>query len=271
MLRLSIPAAAVSILLLVACANPYAQFYTDQLGGRSIDEFPIIERHMGEPRIYSTTDQEHDGRALLENGYLLIGYSSFNAGAVDSKQAVRQAKKVGAAIVLVQSQYTNTVTGTIPYTVQNPSQTVTTYHSGSVYGSGGYGGYSGTSTTTVPGGYTTHQIPYSVNRYEYGATFWAKSKPLSLGVQVNDLTDEMRREIGSNRGVVVNVVVKGSPAFNADIIRGDIITRINDETIADAQIFGATVSRYAGQDVVLHTYRDGHDREVALRLNPAVY
>jgi serine protease Do len=271
MLRRIFPAATLAFLLLAGCANPYAQFYTDQLGGRSIEEFPIIDPHKGEPQLYSTNDHERDGRALLENGFVLIGYSSFNAGPVDSKNAVGHAKKVGATIVLVQSQYTNTVTGAIPYTVQNPSQTATTYHSGSVYGSGGYGSYSGTSTTTVPGGYTTHQIPYSVNRYDYAATFWAKSKPLSLGVHTNDLTDEMRRAIGSNRGVVVNVVVKGSPAFNADIMRGDIITMINDEMITDAQSFGAIVSRYAGQDVVLHTYREGRKREVVLRLNPSAY
>lgn len=109
MRRCVFPAAALALLLLAACANPYAQFYTDQLGGRSIDEFPIIDPHEGEPQLYSTNDHERDGRALLENGFVLIGYSSFNAGPVDSKQAVRHAKKVGAAIVLVQSQYTNTV------------------------------------------------------------------------------------------------------------------------------------------------------------------
>jgi hypothetical protein len=262
-------ASIVLLILLSGCANPYGQFYTDQLGGRSIHDFPMLVASEGNPQLYSTSDHERDGRALLENGYVLIGFSTFNAGPVDSKQAMRQGKKVGAALVMVQSQYTNTVTGTIPYTVQNPSQTVTTYHSGSIYGSGGYGGYSGTSTTTVPGGYTTQQIPYSVNRFDYAATFWAKSKPLVLGVHVNDLNDDLRKEIGSNRGVVVDVVVKGSPAFNADIIRGDIVTRINEEVVSDVQSFGTTVGRYAGQEVILRTYRDGQEREVKLLLNPS--
>lgn len=260
-------ASSLFFVLLSACANPYSQFYTDQLGGRSVREVPMLIPHEGDPQLFSTSDQERDGRALLENGFVLIGYSNFNAGPIDSSQAIGQAKKVGAAVVMVQSQYTNTVTGTIPYTVQNPSQTATTYHSGSVYGSGGYAGYSGTSTTTVPGGYTTHQIPYSVNRFDYGATFWAKSKPLVLGVHVNDLNDDLRKEIESNRGVVVNVVVKGSPAFNADIMRGDIITRINEDVVSDVQTFGTTVGRYAGREVVLRTYRVGKQRDVRLRLN----
>ncbi len=50
---------------------------------------------------------------------------------------------------------------------------------------------------------------------------------------------------------------------------GDIITKINDEAISDAQGFDAIVSRYAGQQIVLHTYREGREREVPLRLNPA--
>ena len=173
MLRTAFPAAAsVALLLLAACTkNPYAQFYTDQLGGRSIGE-----RYEGEPQLYSTSDHERDGQTLRKRGYLLIGSSSFNSGAVDSKQAVRHAKAVGAALVLIQSQYTNTVT-------------VTSQRSGSVHGSGGYGGYSGTSATTLPGESATRQVSYSVDLYDYDATFWAKSKPHSLGVHANDLTD----------------------------------------------------------------------------------
>jgi hypothetical protein len=107
-------ASIVLLILLDGCANPYTQFYTDQLGGRSIHEFPMIAVSEADPQLYATSDHERDGRALLENGYVLIGYSTFNAGAVDSEQAVRQARKVGAALVLIQSQYTNTVTGSIP-------------------------------------------------------------------------------------------------------------------------------------------------------------
>ena len=265
-----IPAAScVLLLLFTGCANPYSRFYTDQLGGQSIHEVRALITHEGEPRLYATSDHGRDSRALQENNYYRIGYSNFNASAIDSKKALRQAKKVGAAIVLIQSRYTNTVTGSIPYTVSNPSQTVTSHHSGTVYASGGYGGYSGTSTTIVPGGYTTHQIPYSVNRYDYLATFWVKGTRPRLGVQPEDLSDDLRRKIGSNSGIVVSCVVKGSPAFKADIMRGDIITRINDEIVSDAQSLERSLDRFAGQEVVLLTLRDGRERRVELRLNPS--
>ena len=161
MIRIAFPASAVLLLLLTACANPYSQFYNDQRGGRSLGEFPITDRYEGEPQIYSTSDQERDGQSLREKGYVLIGSSSFNSGVVDSQQAVRHAKKVGAALVLIQSQYTNTVT-------------VARHRSGSVHGSGGYGSYSGTSTTTLPGESATRQISYPVDLFDYDATFWAK-------------------------------------------------------------------------------------------------
>jgi membrane-associated protease RseP (regulator of RpoE activity) len=246
--------------------NPYEQSYTGITSSQPSQEVPVMAAQV-EPQLYVTNDLERDDLSLLENGYVLIGYSAFNSGTVDSKLAIKQAKKVGATLVLIQSQYTHTVTGVIPYTVQNPSQTVTTHNSGRIYGSSGYERYSGTSTTTVPGDYTTYQIPYSEDRYAYAATFWAKVERCGVGLWFNDLTDELRRTIGSNRGVVVTAVIKGSPAFNADIMRGDIITRINDEIVADRQSFSAALGRYAGKEIVLETYRNGVKRMVSLRLD----
>ena len=102
-------AVACVLVLLAGCANPYSQFYTNQLGGRSVHEIPQLIAHDGTPQIHSTNDHERDGRALMENGYFLIGYSDFNAGSVGSRQAIHQAKKVGAAIVLISSRYTNSL------------------------------------------------------------------------------------------------------------------------------------------------------------------
>lgn len=260
--------ASVLFALLTACANPFSEYYSEQLGGRHLRDSSRLVAPEGEPQIYTTADHARDGRALLENGYVLIGYAVFNSASVDSSQAAAQARKVGAAVVLIQTKYSHTVSGTIPYTVQNPPQTVTTYHQGSVYGGGSSGGYSGTSTTTVPGGYSTYQVPYSTDRYDYGASFWAKSRPLVLGVHVGDLTDELRRQIGSNRGVVVSVVVKGSPAFDADILPGDIITRVNEDVISSGDALATSLRRYAGQEVTLSTFREGVERPVTLHLNP---
>src|ERR1019366_2280753 len=102
-----------------------------------------------------------------EDGYVYIGASSFYGPANRSNQAqaVEQAKKVGAAIVLFKSDYMDTQSGVIPYTVANPAVVSTINTSGTVNsnGSNGYGtgNYSSTGTITTPGGYSTYAIPYS--------------------------------------------------------------------------------------------------------------
>lgn len=156
--------------------NPYARFYhpihsSDSDKGK-YEEPP---EHVA---IYSySSNKDNDLRAMLENGYEQLGWASFNGGvkAGSQKEISEHAEDIGASVVLVDSRYTNTVSGAIPFTVQNPSQMVVTNSSGSVdlYGSNGSGTgtYSGTSTTWVPGGTTTHYIPIRADRYGYFASF----------------------------------------------------------------------------------------------------
>lgn len=205
---------------------------------------------------------------MMENGYAMVGYSSFNAGNVDEKGALLQAKKVNASTVIIYSKYTNTVSSVMPLTLPN-TQTSTTSLYGNAYGSGGYANYSGTATTTTYGSKTTY-IPYSVNRSDYMATYWVKIKPLVLGVQVMDLTPELRNEIQSNKGVLVSVVVKGSPAFYSDILKGDILKKVGDTDIYDAKEFANAVSKHIGQKVMFTIYRNGTTIEKEVQLNKDV-
>jgi len=93
---------------------------------------------------------------------------------------------------------------------------------GSAYGYGGYASYSGTAYTTTYGSKTTY-IPYTVHRSDYLATYWIKMKPPIFGTHIKDLTPEIRQQIGSNKGMLVYAVIKGSPAFEADILKGDVL------------------------------------------------
>lgn len=254
------------VFLMQGCAAPYSKFYFDQTGGADLtkDQKSIITQE--EPKLFRGSDKEKDALAMSENGYVLVGYSSFNAGNVDENGAIAQAKKVHASVVLVYSAYTNTVSGAMPLTLPD-TQTSTTSLYGNAYGSGGgWANYSGTATTTTHGSKTTY-IPYSVNRSDYLATYWAKLKPLVLGVQVQDLTPEIRTELQSNKGVVVSVVVKGSPAFQVDILKGDVIKSIDDTEIYDAQSFAGSVSKHQGQKTVLTIYRNGQEIRKEVQLN----
>ncbi len=46
---------------------------------------------------------------MMEDGYFMVGYSSFNGGNVDINGSLTQAKRVHASVVIVYSKYTNTV------------------------------------------------------------------------------------------------------------------------------------------------------------------
>ncbi len=239
-----------SLIFISGCVgNPYAKFYNDYLNGEDIHTLSSFIINEQEPKIFPSTNFDADSKKLLENNYALIGMSGFNARAVDNSKLEQQAKNVGAEIVLFNVHYTNTVSGSVP--IETPDvQTQTTY--GHVYGSSGYA--YGTAHTTTYGSKTTY-MPYSVDRYDYVALFWAKRKPPILGVIVNELTPEQRIRIESNKGVSVSVVIRNTIAYESDILEGDIIKTIGGKEIADLNSFSQTVSLFEGQTVKIKLIR----------------
>jgi len=263
--------------LIHGCVAPFSKFYNDQTGGVDITAIPTVVLSGGEPKLFRGNKEEDDSLKMLEDGYAMIGYSSFNAGNVDENGAISQAKKVHASVVIIYSKYTNTVSGTMPLTLPD-TQTSTTYGSGNVYGSGniyGAGGsayysgnanYSGSSTTTIYGSKTTY-IPYSVRRNDYLATYWVKLKPPTFGTHIKDLTTELRQEIGSNKGMLITAVIKDSPAFYADIFRGDVLRKIGNIEIYSSENFQEALKKYQGKSINVLIYRNGKEISKEVRLN----
>jgi len=245
-----------------AGCNPYTQFYTDFTGGRNITEDPNYIISSGKPKLLYGGNVQDDFKRMSENGYVLLGTSSFNAAAVNQNMALEHAKKIHAETIIIYSEYTNTVSGSMPLTVPN---TQTSYHSGSIYGSGGgFANYHGSSTTY---GTQTTYIPYNVRRYDYYAGFWVKAKPQSLGVNIGDLTDELRKEIESNKGAYIISVVKGSPAFNNDLLAGDIIRKINNTEVIDMVQCKNALSENKGKQVEIEIFRNGKTILKQIQLN----
>jgi len=254
--------AYLAVLFLAGCANPYAEFYTDRTGGKFPDDFEALS---GVPELISGSDQGKDYELMTEEGYGLVGYSSFNAADVNSKKALAMAKKVNASKVLIYSKYTNTVSGSTPLTLPD-TQTSTTNINGNVYSNGGYSSYNGTGTTTTYGTKTTY-IPYSVNRYEYFASYWAKIKKFRLGAFVKDLDANTRAQTQSNKGVIVTAVVKRTPAFDSDIFKGDIFKKIGDVEISEGSDFMKAIDKYEGKNTKILIYRNGSliEKNVAIK------
>lgn len=245
-LRLLLP-----FLLVISGCNPYSQFYTGR--AENILDNPKVIIPMDAPTLKRGFDAEADMTNMLENGYALIGYSSFNAGYANENGALEQAKKVHADTVIVYTEYSHKLSGSMPITAP-------TYHSGTIYDSGGFASYSGTS-------YTTTYVPYNVERYDYFATYWVKMKPPSLGIYFDDLTDELRKKVGSNKGIYITVVVKGSPAFNADLLSGDIIRKLNDTEVIDMAHFSKLGAENKEQQIKLEVFRDGKTIIKQIQLN----
>ena len=81
-----------------------------------------------------------------------------------------------------------------------------------------------------------------------------------LGVQMTELTDELRAHFGvpEGEGVMVSKVVEGSPAYIAGVRVGDIITAIDGDTVKGAAALGSVIGkREVGEQVAVQLYRDG--------------
>jgi len=254
------------------CANPYRQNYQSMLGRFTNGASFLMPTPAGtEPQLLTSTDMQSDATSMLENGYFLIGRSSFRSPPINEAEAIDQAKKVGADIVLTKKEYVNTVTESVPMTQWLPDQTTTVSERTAYQATPGAAPAVKTHelTQTVQGESYTTYVSETVDYYNYSATFWKKTKPMKFGVLVQSLDETTKKQLQSNRGVIVNVVVRKTPAYNADILKGDIITLFNSEPIVDADDFFAKIKAHAGQDVIVRIIRNGVTKDIALTLRAA--
>ena len=202
---------------------------------------------------------------MMQRGYLLVGYSSYNGPTGTADQVLAQAKRVRAETAIFYSTYTDTVSGVVPLTLPD-TQTSNTSIYGNVYGSGGSATVTGNATTTTYGTSTTY-IPYNTRRYDFSATYWVKMGPLSFGVYGEDLSIEQRQQIGSNKGAVLSIIVDESPAFMADFLPGDILVRLDDSEIINYASLLELVAENKGRRVSIELIREGVRLSKELTLN----
>ena len=263
----------VLALALSSCASGYKTYYTAQPGATPETiaakrvapppATPIIERAKPPENPQDIYD------AYMKRGYVPLGYSSFNSGKAESEDsAVRQGQDVGADLVLIiNPKYTGSITTNMPITTPT---TTTSYSTGTAtaYGSGGSATAYGSGTTTTYGT-ATNYVPVTVHRTDFGAICFVKIK-FNLGAFPRDLNDAERQELQSNKGVVVRFVVDGSPAFNADILAGDIITAIDGVTVPAANSFSELLAARKGKLIKLSILRHGQHIEKSVQLNTDV-
>lgn len=243
-------------------ANSYTQFYRGAPDGRTVLNYVASTEPL---QVYSSDNFERDIKSLMRRGYVQIGASSFNSAAnsVTERQLREQAEKVNAAVVLVASRNTGTVSGVVPLTLPNNS---TTYTNGNatVYGSGGTANVYGSATTTTYGTNTV-MMPYTIQRADFDAAYFVKRKH-HLGVGYGLIDSATRTRLQSNAGALIDVLVDGSPAARADILPGDIVLTIDGERVDGPESLNAFVKNKLGQEIVLGIDRNG--TSIEKRLTP---
>lgn len=255
----------VLALLLCACTNPYAKFYKDMTGGLALANNPNIESANTPPRLIPTGNHDATAMQLREEGYLILGYSSFWAGDFSESRAIDHAEKINASVILFSKKYRNSQSGSVPLTLPN-TQTSYNSFSGNIYGSGGNANYYGTGSTTTYGTQTTY-IPYTNHYYDYMVSYWVKQKEFRLGIEPKELSDSSKIAIGSNKGVEVSLVIKNTSAYEEDILKGDVLRKIFNDDIQDVESFYRLLDKYEGSTVKITLVRNGQEMTKEVKIN----
>jgi len=243
---------SASIFIIGCQSNPYKDFYKPNNQTALIPKVSLPKDKA--PEWVSVKDLSLDTvKPYLRDGYMIVGQSGFEASEVDHNQALLHAKDVGASLVLLGKQYLRTNRSSVPLFMPNNS---TSFHSGSVYGTGGSANYMGTTNTF---GSSMMVMPTSHNRYDYGALYLAKiDRPPAFGAHFQDLSDAQRKAVESNKGVSLTIVNNKGGAFDADLLEGDILLTANGEVIENVKWFVTFLGKQKkGDQIELSILRDG--------------
>jgi len=88
-----------------------------------------------------------------------------------------------------------------------------------------------------------------------------------LGIMIQDITPELAKSFGlkSSKGVIIADVVKGSPADQATLRRGDVILRFNGKEIENAHMLSQSAAATApNTSVKIDLLRNGQEETVSL-------
>ena len=265
------PLSAIIVILcfsvLTGCVNQFAVNYKDTFNGNLSDRMDRAEFFNGKPKLVIGKNPEEDNKDMARKGYGYIGYSTFASSKGTKEDALEVGAQRGAEIVIYYAQYNGSFSMNMPIITQNPNQTIssnthgTMTGSGNIYGSMGtanynaMANYSGTTTTVLPGGSSIYNIPITVHSFSFMATYWNKVKNMHMGAMVVNLPDDIRHKLNRNKGVIVTLVANSSPAFNANILDGDVLTKINGQEISDVEDYSSKIKQFQNQNVVVEFMR----------------
>jgi C-terminal processing protease CtpA/Prc len=81
-----------------------------------------------------------------------------------------------------------------------------------------------------------------------------------LGVRMQELTEQLGEHFGTTKGVLISEVIKDSPAAAAGLAAGDVILKVDGETVeSPLDVSKAVADKEAGDKVALVFVRDGKE------------
>lgn len=155
-----------AVISITACstANRFKTYYGDYGNTEAIQ----VDKSAN-PKLIETFDLPGKVALYESKNFVVLGVSSFDGEWEARTKAIDLARKIGATVVITQSNYTGSIAR--QYSISVPTSN-TSYHSGTVYSNyGSSATYSGTTTS-----YGSQQInrSYVIGQYEQEAVFMAK-------------------------------------------------------------------------------------------------
>ncbi len=90
-----------------------------------------------------------------------------------------------------------------------------------------------------------------------------------LGVSIQDVTPVIAKQfhLAKRNGVLVSDVLPGSPASQAKMKRGDVITALNGQNVLDTNDLRLRISQTTpGTDVTVTVVRNGHEKDLTVKV-----
>jgi hypothetical protein len=266
----AVAALSVLALLSIGCGNPFKQFYRGSTISDIRREGWVVDAPGAAPPtpvqcVAVPMAQYIDAhRNYLADGWLYMGGAAWSGDPGNAAQATEQAKQIGASLVLFSYEYRGTATGSIPITSPTTS---TTYATGTAYSTTGSSAmWSGSATTY---GTQTTMMAVPIRTYSTQSSFYCRRiEPPVFGIIPRPATTEEQRAYGTVNGIVVDIVIRGSPAANAGFLPGDLLLKVSLMPTDDIDSVARVARNMRGMTVEAQLIRNGTLIKRMVMMNP---
>jgi len=235
------------LLASAGCAqNGFSKFYTD-FSHKYSNLDPATFQPLAadqQPQLMLGTNLQQDSFSMQVNGFVPVGYSSFQGRLETVDKVLVQANTVGATHVLLYSS------GVSP-------AVVSPYQPSAISVSNRLGEWPANEQTAR----------FSRGRgYLQAALYWVARSRWELGAYVEELAPEMKQAIALEEGCRLAIVVAGTAADRAGLLSGDIVLQFAGNKVTGAEDFRAALKENMDDRVSLLVYRDGDYLETEVTL-----